>query len=374
MSPVRRGFVVLDTGTSSTSLLQMSSYMTFVICGVAGIMPRRAGTGGESEDMDVVSERQLMSRAAWLYYLGGLTQEEVSARLGVTRARVNKLLQQARAEGVVSVTIDHRELGLLPTEEALARAFKLDLCICTPPLGLPEGGTEGALAEFPRRAVGAAAARFLRERLAERPDLVIGTGWGRTLEQMTLHVAGLSAPLARFVSLMGSLTANSAFNPFEVVQALARSTGGQGWFLPVPFIADSPADKEILMSQRTVAEALRLARGADLALVSVGELTERSLLRRSEMISSRELEELRRSGAVGDTNGIFFNAEGHPVSHGLNVRTLAVGFDDLRRSFTVLLAAGAEKEEATLALLRSGLAKGLIVDGDTAIRLVRRVT
>jgi DNA-binding transcriptional regulator LsrR (DeoR family) len=42
---------------------------------------------------------------------------------------------------------------------------------------------------------------------------------------------------------MGSLTANSAYNPFEVVHALARATGGEGFVLPVPFIADSVEDR-----------------------------------------------------------------------------------------------------------------------------------
>ncbi len=315
------------------------------------------------------TERQLMSRAAWLYYLGGLTQEEVATRLGLTRARVNRLIQDARAAGIVSVTIDPGALGLLPLEQRLQAAFGLDLCVCTPSLG--EGvELDGPLRDLPRRAVGAAAARLLRSRLAEKPDLVVGTGWGRTLEQMTLHVAGLQAPQARFVSLMGSLTANSAFNPFEVVQALARASGGQGWFLPVPFIADSPADREILLSQRVVSEALELARGADLSLISVGELEERSLLRQRDMITAEELRELRLVGAVGDTNGIFFDGKGQPVEHGLNERTLAVSFEDLRRGFTIILAGGLEKAGATIALLRSGVARGLVVDGDLAMRIV----
>ncbi len=322
--------------------------------------------------MDVPSDRQLMARAAWLYYLGGLTQEETSARLSLTRARVNKLLQDARAAGIVSVTIDHRELGLLPVEDRLAQAFGLDLVICTPPMG--EGAElPAALGEIARRAVGAAAARLLRERLAARPDLIVGTGWGRTLDQVTRHLAGLSAPRARFVSLMGSLTANSAFNPFEVVQALARATGGQGWFLPVPFIADTPADRVTLLSQRTVARAMDLARAPDLALISVGELTEASLLRAQDMITAEELSDLRRLGAVGDTNGIFFDTDGRPVDHDLNRRTLAVGLDELRRSETVILAAGPEKAEATHALLCSGMARGLVVDGDTALQLVARL-
>lgn len=321
--------------------------------------------------MSRMTEGQLMSRAAWLYYVGGLNQEQTSARLGLTRARVNRLLQQARETGLVAITVDRRDLGLLPVEDAIRREYGLDHCIATPALGLTaaDRAENAALAEFPLRAVGSAAATFLRDALAAKPDAVVGTGWGRTLAQMARRMAGVSAPKARFISLMGSLTANSAFNPFEVVQSLAQATGAEGYFLPVPFIADSAADRDVLRSQRAVVTTLELARYADLALISVGELTEASLLRRQDMISADDLASLRRAGAVGDTNGIFFDASGQPVDHPLNARTLAVGLDDLRRAETVVLSFGVEKIGATRALLRSGVAKGLIVDGDAAMTL-----
>jgi len=322
-----------------------------------------------------MGEIQLMSRAAWLYYQGGLNQEQTSVRLGLTRARVNKLLQQARESGLVSITIDPRDVGLLPLEERLRKRFGLTTCICTPDLGLTpdEQSRSTALAAFPRRAVGATAARHLREFLARRPEAIIGTGWGRTLEQMTLHVAGLAAPRSRFVSLMGSLVANSACNPFEVVQGLARATGGEGYFLPVPFIADSRQDRDVLRSQVSVARPLALARNTDLALISVGELTETSLLRRQNMISAADLSSLHAAGAVGDTNGIFFDAAGQPVDHPLNERTLGVQMEDLARSTTLILAAGREKVDAVLALLNSGMPDGLIIDGDAALELAKRL-
>ncbi|HHG91026.1 MAG TPA: sugar-binding transcriptional regulator [Devosia sp.] len=325
--------------------------------------------------MTEISERQLMARAAWLYYLGGLNQEETSSRMGLTRARVNRLLRQARASGLVSISIDHRDIGLLPVENAIQQEFGLQFCICTPPLGLSPAQMEDNenLSEFPQRAVGSTAAHYLRDLLASKPDAVIGTGWGRTLNQITRNLAGAKAPKARFISLMGSLTANSAFNPFEVVQALAHATGAEGYFLPVPFIADTKEDREVLLSQHTVARSLEMARHTDLALISIGELTETSLLRQQSMITQQELADLRKAGAVGDTNGIFFDDGGHPVKHSLNDRTLAVSFDDLKRSTTVILSAGPRKVEATCALLRSGVGKGLIIDGDSALLLVERL-
>lgn len=321
--------------------------------------------------MTDLSERELMTRAAWLYYVGGLNQEATSARLGLTRARVNRLLAQARESGLVTITINDRDLGLLPLEEALKAAFGLEMCTVTPALGLPDGPEQDAAA---RRAVGLAAAQTLRQELAQRADLVVGTGWGRTLAQMARQLSSVTAPDARFVSLMGSLTANAAVNPFEVVQSLAQATGGEGYFLPVPFIADSAADRAVLMAQRAMARPLDLARHADLVLISLGDLTDASLLRQREMITAAELAELRAAGAVGDTNGLYFDAHGRLVDHPLLSRTIAVGFEDLARARTLLLSAGEAKVPATMALLRSGIAKGLVIDGDAALTMQRRLS
>lgn len=308
---------------------------------------------------------QLMAQAAWLYYNGGFNQEETAKRLGLTRARVNKLLSQARETGLVSISINERDIGLLVEEEAIRQAFDLEFCVATPPLGLTNQAS-AAMEAIAFNMVGAAAAQVLRDQLAAKPDAVIGTGWGRTLERVSRNLSGIHAPKAKFVSLMGSLASNSSFNPFEVVHAMAKATGAEGYFLPAPFIADGAQDRDVFLAQRGISGILQVAHAADLALVSVGELTETSLLRQQNMISKQDLRSLRAAGAVADTNGIFFTCEGLPVSHQLNDRVIAVGLDRLSTMKTVLLSAGLNKVPATKALLRSGALKALIIDGDSA--------
>ncbi|PYE43908.1 DNA-binding transcriptional regulator LsrR (DeoR family) [Rhizobium sp. PP-F2F-G20b] len=314
------------------------------------------------------SEEALMVRAAWFYYIGGLNQEQTATRLGITRARVNKMLSEARDSGLVSISIDHQRVGMLPVEDSLRLRFGLDFCISTPAFGFTDAkDTEIEVRkQIAFRAVGVAAANYLKSLLSESEPITIGTGWGRTIEQMTLQLAGVRAPHARFISVMGSLTANNAYNPFEVVHALARRTGGEGFFLPVPFIADSIDDRKVLLSQRSVVRAMEIARSAAVCFISVGELTESSLLRRQGMISRVELESLRKCGAVGDTNGIFFDSEGQQVDHDLNMRTIALGFADLMNIPVILLIAGQEKSIAAKGLLKSGVVNGLIIDGDAA--------
>ena len=318
--------------------------------------------------MNYLNENQLMARAAWLYYNAGFNQEETSKRMGLTRARVNKLLSQARQFGLVSISINERDIGLLAEEEKIRTSFGLDFCIATPPLGLDDTSNP-ALDAICFNMVGAAAAQFLRDQLASKPDAIIGTGWGRTLERVSRNMSGISAPNAKFVSLMGSLASNSSFNPFEVVHALAQVTGAEGYFLPAPFIADSPEDREVFLSQSGISRIMDLALKADLALLSVGELTETSLLRTRKMISAEELKSLGDMGAVADTNGIFFDATGTPLDHDLNRRAIAMDFEQLLHLRTVLLSAGSSKVNATKAVLKSGAIRGLIIDGDGARHL-----
>ena len=315
----------------------------------------------------------IMVRAAWLYHVGGLTQEEVAGRLGLHRSRVVRLLGEARERGLVSVTINHEAVRDLDAEGAIARQFGLDFCLATPAMGFDAADADSRLSAaqemIARRAVGSAAANFLKGKLATGRPITVGVSWGRTLEQMALHLAGAHNPQARFVSLMGSLTRNSASNPFEVVQALAARTGGEGHFLPVPFIADSVADRAVLLSQRTVAEALDLARSADLYLISVGELRETAFLRQQGMLSAAELRSVQARGAIADSLGRLFDADGGEIDHELAHRTLALEFERLRGRDVVLLAGGSQKRAAVRALLRTGVVRGLVIDGDAAALL-----
>ena len=316
----------------------------------------------------------LIARVAWLYYIGGLTQEETATRLGLHRTRVTRLLSEARDRGLVSITIDHETTRNIEVEHAIAQHFRLDFCLSTPPIGFSQGEREtearriqGLIA---RRAVGTAAASFLKGRLSEGP-ITVGVSWGRTIEQVALALSGVRNSEACFVSLMGSLTRNSASNPFEVVQAFASRTGGEAHFLPVPFIADSEADHQVFLSQRIVVDTLKLASRADLYLISVGELTEGSVLRQQRMLSAEEISDARAQGAVCDTLGRLFDFYGREVSHPVWKRTVALDIEALRGRNVVLLGAGTEKVTAIVALLRTGFVKGLIVDGDTALEIAR---
>ena len=43
----------------------------------------------------------LVLKAAWYYYMEGYTQQQISGMLGVSRAKVIRLLEESREQGVI---------------------------------------------------------------------------------------------------------------------------------------------------------------------------------------------------------------------------------------------------------------------------------
>ena len=317
-------------------------------------------------------------RAAWLYHVAGNTQEQTADLLGISRVKVNRLLAEARESGIVKISIEHRFARMAEIEENIRHRYNLLFCRATPPLmsypanrrkSMPSRLKLASESPIARRAVGIIAAELLRERLQADESSVIGVGWGRSIAEIPNHLVGVSKPKAKFVSAMGSLTRTSAANLFEVVYQFAERTGGEGHFLPVPFIVNTIADRQIFMSQRIFKETLALAEQANFYIVTFGPCDEHSLLFKHRYLSGIELQDLKRAGAVCDCMGKFFDANGQVVSSDVNQRTLAVDLEHLYDREVILLCAGREKLQAVKGLLRAGFVNGLLIDGDTALWL-----
>jgi DNA-binding transcriptional regulator LsrR (DeoR family) len=302
------------------------------------------GTPRDSDDL---------IQAAWLYHVGQLSQEDVSRRMGLSRFKVLRLLQEARDRGLVRVTIEVGTTTTLALGDRLAAAFGL-----TEVLVAPDSGSDAAAA---RRAVGQMAAGWLT-RIGREGEVTIGLGWGRTVAAMSDALVGLRNPGLCFVSLMGSMTHTSATSPFDVCLRLAALTGGRAVFLPAPFLADTPADAALIRDQRMVRAALSVARSADHMVISVGECTPDALLQTTGVLTPAEVADLAATGAVADTTGKFFTAGGGLAGTDLNARAPSIDLDDLHRASVTLLAAGQGKARATRAVLAAGFVNRLIVD------------
>src|SRR4051794_28407244 len=234
-------------------------------------------------------EDSLAIRALWLHYAGGLTQAAVAQRLGIPSVKAHRLIARAVAEGALKVTIDGDIVECLELEQRLAARFGLELCEIAPDLG--ESG-------LPLRALGTAGASFLRREIEHGEHRVIGLGHGRTLAHAVQQLPRLEGRGVRFVSLLGGLTRNYAANPYDVMHRLAERTSAQAFVMPVPFFANTAADRQVLLEQRGVREVFDMAEAATLKLAGVGTVDRSTQLVSTGMIEAAEIEETAAAGAV----------------------------------------------------------------------------
>lgn len=301
-------------------------------------------------------EQELKARAAWHYYVEGLTQEEISKLLGVGRIKVHRILSAAREEGVVQFRIRDGVVACIELESRLKRKYGLSHATVVP---------AAADARNVPQLVGHAAAAYLADNISSGD--VVALGWGRTLKFAIGALPRRALHGATVVSMLGGLTRAQPLNPTECAWELAEKIGADCYLLPIPVYADREEQRDAFMSQRSVEDVVLRARRANIAVLSVGSFANESPIASYGFIKPSEFEELKTAGAVGDILCHFVDAQGHPVDHDVNRRVCAYpiqALDDVRK--VLLVSGGADKVAVMRAALTRVNVTALITDEDAA--------
>jgi DNA-binding transcriptional regulator LsrR (DeoR family) len=201
-----------------------------------------------------------------------------------------------------------------------------------------------------------------------RDGTALGVGWGATLSATTRALAPLPLQGASVVSLLGGMTHSRSVNPSAVARRLADAFGADCYQLTAPLVVADASVRDALWSQPALRELRERARRADLALVSVGEVSGRATLFRERLLPATLLEPLRAAGAVADLLGRFLDRAGRPVAHAVNERIVGVDAGDLARVPRFVVASGGRgKVEALRAVLR-GLRVHVLITDEPAAR------
>lgn len=301
--------------------------------------------------------KDLRIRAAWLYYIEGLTQSDVAEALGVNRIMITRLLSDAKRRGDVVIRIRSQITPLLELQEALQRRFGLERVIIAPVDG--PGGD-------PTRAIAAAAGAFVTDLMED--GLTVGVGWGRTLHRMLPYIDGRALDGVRVVSLLGGIAQARRFNPAEFAWQFAELFEAEGYLIPAPAIVDSPTTKHALLEHCGLDQILQLARSCEVALLSCGGTSNMTTSYRSGHVSEAERRSLVEAGAVGDLLYNFLDAEGRVLDHPINQRAISMPLDALRRiPRKVLISGGLEKLTVIRATLKA-LEPGVFITDETTAR------
>ena len=310
-------------------------------------------------------EQEMLVRAVWMYYMEDQTQQQIAERLGVTRVKVTRLLQEARRRHMVEITIHSPFTTYLSLERELRQAFGLKDVLVTP---------EAEEGEALYKMLAQAGAQALEQRL--QPGTRVALGLGRTISSLPEFFRPAKQLPCTFTSLTGGTPNGSASNDnFSALLRLAEAAGGAVQYIHAPASVSSAEIKAALLSDDAIRASLDFARHCDIAMLSVGSMIDPVTLHQYGLLDDGDVRELRALGAVGDAVGWFYDRHGQEVKAHFQDRMIGVNLADLHAIvLTIVVAGGPRKYEAILAALKGSLADVLITDCTTARWLLLQAT
>lgn len=287
------------------------------------------------------TEADLRTRTAWLYYMEGLTQDAVAQILGITRARVLRMLAAAREDGTVQIRVTTELSRCVALARRLEDKFGLERAVI-----IPVTQDEGRIPDL----IGAATGAYLDEILAD--GMTVGLGWGRTLSASLPHMTQRRFERMTVVSLLGGLTRAALFNPSEFAWRFADRLGAECFMMAAPVFAPDSQTRDALINHSGLDTIFRRAEQLDLAIVSVGDLSPNSMLGKFGVLSRDEIASLLRAGTVGDLLCRFLTDSGDVLDHPLNDRVISATPKMLQQARKIVLASGGWEK---LSVLRASL-------------------
>ncbi len=302
------------------------------------------------------------ARAAWMYYVGRRTQDEVAAQLNISRQAAQRLISLALSERLIKFRFDHEVGPCMEAGDALASRYGLSICEVVPTMG-SDLATLGSVA--------IAGAQLMEKWLSQRTPVILGLSTGRTLRAIANELSPIAAPQHKIFSLCGSILPMGRAIALDPVLRIAELSGAQCFSLPCPVIAATVEERDVLQKQQpygTMRELLPLAR---CLLVGVGSIGWKCPLHADGCVSDAELTMLIEGGAVGEICGWSFDAEGRLLAGPVNGRAVGVWNLALNTQAPRVGAAfGVQKVPAIRAAMRGKMIDGLITDEITARALL----
>ncbi|CAA9272483.1 MAG: Transcriptional regulator [uncultured Corynebacteriales bacterium] len=301
----------------------------------------------------------LTASVARRYYLDGRSKIEIAEEFALSRFKVARLLESARATGLVRIEIgypgevDLELSGLLQERFGLCHSVVVD----TPDDDI------GSL----RRRLGAAAADLLGE-IVTAED-VLGLGWSRSVSAVAAALTEL-APTP-VVQLTGALSRPDGDDgSVDVVRDVARISGGPAYFFHAPLLVPDPATARALRRQPEVARAFAQFRSVTKAVVGIGRWAPNQSTV-YDAATDRERRALRRQGVCAEVSGVFLTEAGDTLPTALAERMIGVSAAQLRAMREVIgVPYDVVKAPAVRAALRSRLVSGLVTHTSLARALL----
>lgn len=299
-----------------------------------------------------------------MYYIDNLTQQVIGDRLGVSRMKVARLLEEARRQGFVEITLKFGSVEQAELEGEIESTFAIRECAVVPTYE----NTEQMLSEM-----AVALAGILERCLADR--MIVGVSWGTTLEGMARFLKMKKKHEVKIIPIVGAVgVQGSGSYTNYVTRSFAEKIGGINYTINVPAVVNSKVEKDVMENVSSTHQIIDLARKAKVLLVGLSDATIGSSLGKTGNFRQEEIDYLRTLGVIGNVNLVFLNAAGAHIDNHVEERIVRILNPLMMKKVPVKIgiAFGKSKVEVIVSALRGGWINCLVTDEETAKQVLRK--
>ena len=155
--------------------------------------------------------------------------------------------------------------------------------------------------------LGEVAAYYLDNLLND--NMILGISWGNTMYYTVKAVKTSKNIPITVVPIMGAANVRTPErDSLDLLKELAYAYGGTYHYIYAPLFVNSEEVRDSLEQEPNIKGCLELARNADIILTSVGSIVYKSW---KSYLSTRDLYNLEKKGAIGHIGGHFYDMEGN---------------------------------------------------------------
>ena len=323
-----------------------------------------------SPDKYDLDQLRMMTKVSHLYHERGMVQSEISRTLGLSQARVSRLLTAAEEANIIR-TVVVAPAGLnSDIEDQIEKKFGLLEVHVVDTVD----GTDSENAEALGRVLGNIFT------ILPLKDKVVGLqAWSRSMRKFVDSLGRFPHAKAKsVVELVGGVGEPALQHEANSTTArLASIVDAEALFLRVPGVVPSLEMRNAILKNDSHARvSMEAMDRLDIALIGVGTCAFRSSRVAFGNFFTQEQFDLAKSkGAVGEINLRFVDAYGKPIESELDDLVIGITLEQLSKvDRRIAVSSGEDKHEITLAAIRGGYINVLITDEKTAEYLLKQNT
>lgn len=308
-----------------------------------------------NENKAAIDHQSYLQRIAQMYYVLGMTQQEISDKLDIGRSSVTRYLKEARDAGIVEIRVHSSSeyVRRLDLENSLGEKFSLkDVVVID--------------AEDPTLLM-TISASYIESMLPVQGDVVIGGG--KTMGDIGNILPG-SIDRSRLNIVQGTGIIYEGTTSTSVAEIWSRRLRSRHYYLSAPGITGSQETREILRSDPIILPTVERYRNADMFFTSVGSIRN-SLERAKAFPGIYSVLESVKDQAVGDFSFHFYDRDGNFILPEFDARNVGISLDEFFSIKTrVCVAYGIEKAPAIRAAIGHDMFHILITDTAAAEKVL----